>query len=104
VDALAFRDGKAVLIDVGDFPINLSVTGTIGHDGVWRGEVVTAENTILDLKSIGAVYYCTALLLVSHCQTIAAQPTGASLRRRHIAAWADCWLRCRRVGSRTQLG
>jgi ATP-grasp ribosomal peptide maturase len=56
-DALASRGGKAVLIDVGDFPINLSVTGTIGHDGVWRGEIVAAGNTVLDLESIGAVYY-----------------------------------------------
>jgi len=56
-DALASRGGKAVLIGVGDFPINLSVTGTIGHDGVWRGEIVAAGNTLLDLESIGAVYY-----------------------------------------------
>jgi ATP-grasp ribosomal peptide maturase len=57
VDALASRGGKAVPIDVGDFPINLSVTGTIGDDGVWRGEVVAADSTVLDLESIDAVYY-----------------------------------------------
>ncbi len=55
--ALVSRGGKAVLIDVGDFPINLSVTGTIGDDGIWRGEIVAADSTVLDLESIGAVYY-----------------------------------------------
>jgi hypothetical protein len=44
-DALATRGGKAVSIDIGDFPINLSVTGTIGNDGVWRGEIVAADST-----------------------------------------------------------
>lgn len=42
--ALTSRGGKVVPIDVGDFPINLSVTGTIGGDGVWRGELVTADS------------------------------------------------------------
>lgn len=56
-DALTSRGGKVVPIDVGDFPINLSVTGTIGGDGVWRGELVTADSTVLDLESIDAVYY-----------------------------------------------
>lgn len=56
-DALAIRGGKAVRIDVGDFPISLSVTGTIGDDGVWRGEVVAADGAVLDLETIGAVYY-----------------------------------------------
>jgi hypothetical protein len=56
-DALTSRGGKVVPIDVGDFPITLSVTGTIGGDGVWRGELVTADSTVLDLESIDAVYY-----------------------------------------------
>ncbi len=43
-DALAARGGKAVSIDVGDFPINLSVTGTIGDDGIWRGEIVANDH------------------------------------------------------------
>jgi ATP-grasp ribosomal peptide maturase len=57
IDALADRGGKAVRIDVGDFPINLSVTGTIGADGIWHGEVITADGVVLDLESIDAVYY-----------------------------------------------
>jgi MvdD-like protein with pre-ATP grasp domain len=56
-DALASRGGKAVFLDVGDFPINLSITGAIGYDGVWCGEIVAADSTVLDLESIGAVYY-----------------------------------------------
>lgn len=56
-DALAVQGGAAVRIDVGDFPISLSVTGTIGDDGVWRGEVVATDGTVLDLATIDAVYY-----------------------------------------------
>lgn len=32
LDQLAVQGGKAVRIDVGDFPMSLSVTGTIGHE------------------------------------------------------------------------
>ncbi|MGH3900211.1 MAG: MvdC/MvdD family ATP grasp protein [Pseudonocardiaceae bacterium] len=56
-DALAVQGGKAVRIDVGDFPISLSVTGTIGDDGIWCGEVVATDGTVLDLGTIDAVYY-----------------------------------------------
>lgn len=56
-DALAVRGGKTARIDVGDFPVSLSVTGSISADGVWRGELVTADGTALDLESVGAVYY-----------------------------------------------
>jgi len=56
-DALAVRGGKTARVDVGDFPISLSVTGTIGPDGVWRGELLTANGAAVDLESIDAVYY-----------------------------------------------
>ncbi|MGH3872977.1 MAG: MvdC/MvdD family ATP grasp protein [Pseudonocardiaceae bacterium] len=56
-DALAARGGKTARIDVGDFPTALSVTGAISADGIWRGELVAADGTALDLESLGAVYY-----------------------------------------------
>lgn len=56
-DALTDRGAKPIRIDMSDFPINLSVTSVIGTDGIWRGEVVTADGAVLDLESIDAVYY-----------------------------------------------
>ncbi len=56
-DALAVRGGKTARIDVGDFPVTLSVTGSISADGVWRGELVATDGAALDLESVGAVYY-----------------------------------------------
>lgn len=56
-DALAIRGGKTARVDVGDFPLSLSITGTIGPDGVWRGELLAADGAAVDLESIRAVYY-----------------------------------------------
>lgn len=57
VDALAARGGKTARVDVGDFPISLSITGAIRGDGVWRGELIMPDGPTVDLESIGAVYY-----------------------------------------------
>ncbi|MGH3770309.1 MAG: MvdC/MvdD family ATP grasp protein [Pseudonocardiaceae bacterium] len=56
-DALTVRGGKTARIDVGDFPVGMSVTGSISADGVWRGELVATDGAALDLESVGAVYY-----------------------------------------------
>jgi len=56
-DALAVRGGKTARVDVGDFPISLSIIGTISADGIWRGELCVADGAAVDLESIGAVYY-----------------------------------------------
>ena len=74
IAALAALGGKATRIDVGDFPMALSVTGAICADGIWRGELVAADGAALDLESyrgLGGLLAALPARWVSHPARIA---------------------------------
>lgn len=56
MDELAHRDVPAVLIDIGDFPVGLSMATEITPAGHWAGRLV-AEGVTVDLELVRSVYY-----------------------------------------------